>query len=341
MNLYEEFKKLDDKAIYNKIKSYTENQQEEATDLDFKAGIEIKHLFDKEHRNRAKKELAKDLSAFSNAIGGVIIYGVSEKKNTQGRWLEIDPLNKNGLNIENINTIINSLTNPRIDNCIVKRIDIPDDENSCLVCIMIQDTQKGAIQAILSAKDFIYYKRFGTENRAIQHHDIQLINNKLVHPDIILDFKNVDFKVVIVERYITLDFHNIYVENVGIVLGKHVAISFNIPENLSFHNIANHYNDNYMSIGEKLMQKKDYGIFFPGFKQQMTYHRFNNINVPKYDSCCKKYEIIFRLYADSSPFKEYILEIDLSFLKGKLVEYGHTEINVKKEYITITDMQNR
>ncbi|WP_167309964.1 AlbA family DNA-binding domain-containing protein [Ralstonia mannitolilytica] len=82
-------------------------QAEESVSLDFKAGRSFDDM------NAARGELVKDVTAFANAGGGTIIYGVGERQDG-GRSVADDfaPVTNDRVTADQLTTIITSNTDP-------------------------------------------------------------------------------------------------------------------------------------------------------------------------------------------------------------------------------------
>jgi len=101
-------------SLYEDISSLWQNNQNETLNLEFKSEV-----------SSDSKEIAKDVSSFANAEGGIIIYGISEDN---GKAVEGDGIDI-GQNSERIQQIISSSTSPNVPLEIVQ-IDVPPTENS-------------------------------------------------------------------------------------------------------------------------------------------------------------------------------------------------------------------
>ena len=101
-------------AKYDDVAFLWKNRQTETLNLEYKKEITMD-----------SKEIAKDISSFTNAEGGVIIYGLDEDN---GRAVESNGI-KIGQNSERIQQIISSNTAPVVPIEIVN-IDIPTSDGS-------------------------------------------------------------------------------------------------------------------------------------------------------------------------------------------------------------------
>jgi predicted HTH transcriptional regulator len=66
------------------IQNLVDDQIEESAHLDYKREVTFSPS--------GKKELAKDISAFANSGGGVILYGIEEKKDEHGIPVPVSPI---------------------------------------------------------------------------------------------------------------------------------------------------------------------------------------------------------------------------------------------------------
>lgn len=316
MSLYDEFKELSESLIFERINTYKQIGQEEGQELDFKSGQEIENLFstNPKAKDHARESLAKDLSAFSNAEGGIIIYGIKEEKidKTKSRFLDFEPIVKGNFNKESFVQVINTCTSTHLDNFYVKRIDIPNDEEHCLVCILIPETQKGAIQ---STKDLKYYKRYETENLPIRHHEIQLINNKLVHPDIVLCFDKAKFSLMKNPSYFRIKIDNLYIKNIGKIIANNVGINQEYKIYKS--------DEKKWELETKKFEKHD--SFFPDFEKELNSFSFT-------DSLKTLHNLVFEIYADSSQLKKYGVKINL-----KEINFNHIAFFNQNEYYPLNE----
>ena len=93
------------------LKNLVENTTEETYQLEFKGkdSLDLK-------KDDNKKEIAKDVSAFANSAGGVIIYGIKEDKTNKPLIkLELEPVDVKKNIKEQFELIINSNISPKID----------------------------------------------------------------------------------------------------------------------------------------------------------------------------------------------------------------------------------
>ena len=156
-----------------------DNQVEENINLDYKAADALQKTDGK------KKDISKDVSAFANAGGGIIIYGIKEFDDIAKRHLpeKIDPINRTDISKEWIEQVINTNIKPRIEKVVIIPVPV-DNANDTIVFVVEVPQSNTAHQAI----DKKYYKRYNFESVAMEDYEIRDIMGRLKHPNVILDF---------------------------------------------------------------------------------------------------------------------------------------------------------
>jgi hypothetical protein len=165
----------------NKINEYIKNQIEENLHLDYKAAASLGKSDPK------KKEISKDVSAFANSDGGVIIYGISEFNEPEKSHLpeKIDPINRTEYSKEWLEQVINSNISPKIKGIKIFPIQIGEPEDNKSIYVVEIPQSDTAHQA----KDRRYYKRYNFESVAMEDYEIKDIINRTNKTDIIISFE--------------------------------------------------------------------------------------------------------------------------------------------------------
>ena len=160
-----------EKLINNKI--------EENLELEYKSADSIGKSIGK------KKEISKDVSAFANSNGGVLIYGIKEFDEKDKRHLpqKIDPIDRTTYSKEWLEQVINSNISPRINGIKITSISL---NNTNEVAYVVNIPKSNTAH---QASDLRYYKRFNFENVPIYDYEIRDIMNRKKHPIIDLIFK--------------------------------------------------------------------------------------------------------------------------------------------------------
>jgi hypothetical protein len=212
------------------------NQIEENLNLDYKSAESLGKSVGK------KKELSKDVSAFANSDGGIIIYGIKEFDETDKRHLpeKIDPVNRTEYNKEWLEQVINSNISPRIDDIRITSISLNDQNDVAYVV----EIPKGTTAH--QSSDFRYYKRFNFEIVAMHDYEVKDVMNRNKSPKIEILFeleklryevksplgqisfqiqRNVEPK----KEYSTLNTLNVYGRNIGGIFTNYVNCFIEVP----------------------------------------------------------------------------------------------------------------
>ncbi|CAN5514573.1 hypothetical protein BH10BAC5_BH10BAC5_23960 [soil metagenome] len=142
--------------IDNFLSAYTE----ESINLDFKRGVAL--AMDE----NAKKEIVKDVSAFANSDGGIIIYGIDEIDHKAGRLCFVDG---SIITKEWLEQVINSRIQRKISGLI---IDVVRYENDIAKSIFVIKIPR-SIQAPHRTSDKRFYKRYNFMSVEMEEYEIR------------------------------------------------------------------------------------------------------------------------------------------------------------------------
>ena len=107
------------------LQNLIENQVQESIDLEYKNSLALNK------KDRCKDEISKDVSAFANSAGGVIIYGIEEQKHVPVKIDDgVDP---NEISKEWLEQVISSRIQRKIDNIRIHQIPINDSNVAYVV----------------------------------------------------------------------------------------------------------------------------------------------------------------------------------------------------------------
>lgn len=211
---------MTDKWDESRLVSYIENQIEENINLDYKGADSLAKSDGK------KKEIAKDVSAFANANGGLIIYGIREFDEKEKSHLpeKLDPVDRMDFSKEWLEHIINSNIAPKVKNLKIHSITIGDNDSNQVAYVV--DIPQG--HTAHQAQDKRYYKRYNFESVAMEDYEIKDIINRKAKAEIELRL-NIDMDSERVQELLERksDFYinsSIYAYNRGGVIAKYLEV---------------------------------------------------------------------------------------------------------------------
>ena len=162
------------------LQNLISNQVEENLHLDYKAADALMKTDGK------KKEISKDVSAFANSDGGIIIYGIKEFSDPAKRHLpeHIDPIDRINISKEWLEQVINSNISPRLDGLKILPISINTSSNEVVYVVEIPKSNTAH-----QAADLRYYKRNNFESVPMYDFEVRDIMNRNKSPKIELSFE--------------------------------------------------------------------------------------------------------------------------------------------------------
>jgi predicted HTH transcriptional regulator len=140
------------------IESLVRNKVQESIHLDYKASPALDP--------KKSDEIAKDVSAFANSDGGLLIYGVEEDKASH-LPVQIDAGVNPKWNREWLEQVITSNISPRIEGVEVAQFELPTGRY--VVCVRVPKSFRGPHQA----SDNKYYKRFNFSAFPMEHYEVE------------------------------------------------------------------------------------------------------------------------------------------------------------------------
>lgn len=157
---------------FERVRRMIDDGIEESLHLDYKAAGSLAKI------DRKKEEIVKDVTAFANSDGGLIIYGVREHTDHARKHLpsEVEPINRAEFSKEWLEHVISNAA-PRIHGVRIHPIPIPDDETKCLYVVEIP---KG--ETAHQSTDFKYYRRYNFESVAMRDHQVRDVMNRIKVP---------------------------------------------------------------------------------------------------------------------------------------------------------------
>lgn len=158
------------------IESLVRNQVPESIHLDYKANPALDP--------KKRDEIAKDVSAFANSDGGLLVYGVEEDK-VSHLPLQIDAGVDPKWNREWLEQVITSNISPRIEGIAITQFSLPTGRQ--VVCVCVPKSFRGPHQA----PDQRYYKRFNFSSFPMEHYEVDDVRARAqtIPPLVVLDLK--------------------------------------------------------------------------------------------------------------------------------------------------------
>lgn len=130
-----------------------------------------------------KNEISKDVSAFSNSAGGVIVYGMKENGHVPTSIdVGFDP---NEISKEWLEQVINSRIQRRIDGVRVNQVALLTSSPGKVAYVVVVPA---SIRAPHQAADKRFYKRFNFESVPMEEYEVRDTANRSTVPDLDIEF---------------------------------------------------------------------------------------------------------------------------------------------------------
>ena len=195
----------------SRLQNFITSEIEESLTLEYKSAEAL------DRNETKKKEITKDVSAFANSAGGILIYGIREFEQENRRHLpeKITPVDRRAYPREWVEQIIQAIR-PRIDGIVIHSVSLSSGESD--VAFIIEIPQSNTAH---QASDQRYYKRFNFQAVPMEDYEIRDVMFREQTPNIALKF--------LVE--ITPEAQNLVVEarNSGSAFAQYVAVFLDAP----------------------------------------------------------------------------------------------------------------
>ena len=121
-----------------------------------------------------RRNLGKTLSAFSNSMGGVLVFGVRAEKNEDGIdcATELKPISEIELFLSEANSLIGQIISPMNDGIRAGIVEIDENENIGFLAVSIERSERRPHRSEAKG-DKAYYKRIGDGSYQMEHYDIE------------------------------------------------------------------------------------------------------------------------------------------------------------------------
>ncbi|MBC1268006.1 ATP-binding protein, partial [Trichormus variabilis FSR] len=199
---------------------------QESLELDYKACEALQKT------DAKRREISKDVSAFANSAGGVIIYGVIEEHHLPIKIdVGYDPAD---ITKEWLEQVINSKIQRRIDGIRIKQIELKQNNPGRVIYVVNIPQSKRAPHM---ADNHIFYKRFNYQSVPMEEYEVRDTANRADAPDLALQF-------CIENNSVRLDFEedekfskpialNAIITNKSVVPAMYYIVHFYIDQRLS------------------------------------------------------------------------------------------------------------
>lgn len=198
------------------IENIIKNNLEESINIEFKSSGALSK------QESVKKEISKDVSAFANSDGGIIIYGIEENKHVASKLSFIDG---NIFTKEWIENIIISTIQPKIDNFKIIPIRFEDDIKKSVYVLKIPKSNNSPHMN----GDKKYYRRYNFQSVPMEEYEVKNLYNKADIYD--LDIENITTKHKVDENTISFDLQVLLINDGNNICSEYkVALDFeNVP----------------------------------------------------------------------------------------------------------------
>lgn len=165
----------------NDLEQLIADDVRESLTLDYKSSPSLGR------ESKQRNELSKDVSAFANSAGGIIVYGIVEKGQKADRIDE--GCDDAKISREWLEQTIGSLIQPRIQGLVIRQIPL-DSGRSAYAISIPQATSLAPHQAT----DHKYYRRYNFESVPMADYEVRDSMRRATTPDLFIDFRFTDFE---------------------------------------------------------------------------------------------------------------------------------------------------
>lgn len=166
-----------------------------------------------------KNELSKDVSAFANAAGGVLVYGMREDGHVP-IGLD-DGLDPNEVSKEWVEQVVNSRIARRIAGVRVRQVPLSGPQSGRVAYVVYVPS---STQAPHMAADHRYYKRFNFESVPMEDYEVRDVSRRFAAPELRLGLLSQNIEI----ESATIHTLSVYVENLSSAPANFALITFHI-----------------------------------------------------------------------------------------------------------------
>src|ERR1700730_5417427 len=132
-----------------------------------------------------RTELSKDVSAFANSDGGLIIYGIAEGKDNYPAEID-EGIDAIVLNREWLEQTVTSYIQPKIDELRIYQISLPSKGQNRIAYVI--SVPQAKTRAPHQARDKKYYRRYNFQSVPMEDYEIRDMFHRSSTPDLYMDF---------------------------------------------------------------------------------------------------------------------------------------------------------
>lgn len=216
-----DFYELED-FTYSDLEFLIKNEVEENVHLDYKSAGSLA----KEDKKR--NEITKDVSAFANSDGGIIIYGIHEEEHKPHSFSHIDGTVYTKEWLENIINLIQ----PRIENVKIFPIRRNGELHESVYVVKIPRS----IQAPHMARDKRYYKRFNFVSEPMEDYEVKDVMFRHHSPQLRSYGATLEKDIEHERNDNVVYVFKAWIRNVGTIISKDYKLSaafFNLPQSVT------------------------------------------------------------------------------------------------------------
>jgi hypothetical protein len=209
-------------------------QAEESVNLEFKRGDALRKGRDSVEKEKIKSDIAKDVSAFANSDGGVIIYGIEEINH---RAAKVFYVNGHEFTKETLEQVINSRIQRRIDGIIIEPIRYDEKVEKTIYVVKIPASKR----APHMTTDKKYYRRYNFQAVEMEEYEVRNLYSRpqntilqIGEPNV-TSSRNISKAEKIVELETKVEFS---IKNIGNTIENLYKLEVKIPHMLAVHSNA-------------------------------------------------------------------------------------------------------
>ena len=157
-----------------RLQQLINDEVEENLNLEYKAADALAKTDGK------KREITKDVSAFTNSDGGCIIYGIKEYDSPDKKHLpeRCDPVDRTQFSKEWLEQVISNIR-PRIVGLTIHSVDLDSGANDSAYVVEIPQGDTAH-----QASDYRYYRRYNFESVPMEDYEIRMVMGRSTSPEL-------------------------------------------------------------------------------------------------------------------------------------------------------------